>query len=278
MCHSAAWASSCYNLRAPEGSKAAGTNLSAESPQRRRTSAYNRLDRRYRWKQSFPTSYGSNLQAPPEANRRSSSAKQRRRLLAVSAVAAMLATGAWVGHDWLLLSAADLWIASDPIGPADAVAIFGGGIKDRPLAAAQYYQRGLVGKILVSNGRQSPGEKPTGVRSEVAATESILVEHGVPTSAIKTFGNDLGNTHQEVLALQAWAERNNARSLIVPTETFSARRVRWMLHRAFSDEFVIRVIALDPPPFGRDDWWRHREGIIAFRNEVIKYIWYRLVY
>ncbi len=204
--------------------------------------------------------------------------KRRDRLLAAFAVLVVLGAGAWVGCDWLLCSAADLWIVSDPIGPADAVAVFGGGIQDRPFAAAQYYRQGLVQEILVSNERQSPAAKSDVVMSDVAVTEGVLVKLGVPASAIETFGSDLGNTHQEALALRAWAERNNAHSIIVPTEIFSARRVRWMLHRAFGGGFVIRVVALDPPPFRRDNWWRHTEGINAFGTEVLKYIFYRLSY
>jgi hypothetical protein len=204
--------------------------------------------------------------------------KRRNHLLAVFAVLAVLGTGAWVGCDWLLRSAADLWIVSDPIGPADAVAVFGGGIEDRPLAAAEYYREGLVKKILISNVRQSPAGKRGAVLSYVAVTEGILLKLGVPTSAVETFGNDLTNTHQEVLALRTWAKRNNACSIIVPTEIFSARRVRWMLHRAFGGECVIRVIALDPLKFGRNDWWRHMQGISIFQKEIIKYIYYRINY
>jgi uncharacterized SAM-binding protein YcdF (DUF218 family) len=190
----------------------------------------------------------------------------------------MLGASAWVGRDWLLLSAADFWIVSDPIGPADAVAVFGGGLADRPLAAAEYYRQGLVKKILVSNGRQSPAEKLDVRTSEVALTERVLVKLGVPASAIETFGNELGNTYQEALALQEWAEQNDAHSIIVPTEIFSTRRVRWMLHRAFGGRCVIRVIALDPSQFHREDWWRHSQGTLAFQNEILKYLFYRLIY
>jgi uncharacterized SAM-binding protein YcdF (DUF218 family) len=215
---------------------------------------------------------------PDRTNRCSYGSKRWRRLLAVFAVVAVLGTGAWADRDWLLLSAADLWIVSDPIAPADAVAVFGGGLADRPFAAAQYYRQGLVKKILVSNGRQSSAEKLDVTTSEVALTEGVLVRLGVPASAIETFGNDLENTHEEALALQVWAERNNARSIIVPTETFSTRRVRWMLQRAFGSGCVIRVVALNPPQYQRDHWWRHTQGIIAFRTEVLKYIFYRLNY
>jgi uncharacterized SAM-binding protein YcdF (DUF218 family) len=196
----------------------------------------------------------------------------------VAAVIVVLGVGACLTRDWLLLSVADLWIVSDPVGPADAVAVFGGGIRDRPFAAAQYYRQGLIQKILVSNERQGSAENRDSIGSGAAVTEGVLVKLGVPSSAIETFGNDLGNTRQEVLALQAWAEHNNARNIIVPTETFSTRRVRWMLHRTFGDGYVIRVIALDPPQFRRDDWWWQRQGITAFGKEILKYVYYRLSY
>src|SRR5882724_7610551 len=78
--------------------------------------------------------------------------KRWRGVLAVFAVVAVLGIGAWADREWLLRSATDLWIVSDPIGPADAVAVFGGGIEDRPFAAAEYYRQGLVKRVLVSNG------------------------------------------------------------------------------------------------------------------------------
>jgi uncharacterized SAM-binding protein YcdF (DUF218 family) len=182
--------------------------------------------------------------------------------LVVFVVAAALGTGAWAGRDWLLLSAADLWIVSDPIGSAVAVAVFGGGAADRPFAAAQYYRQGLIKKILVD----SPD------------SEAILLRLGTPASAIESFGSALQNTHQETLALRDWAERHDLRSIIVPTEIFPTRRVYWMLHRAFPSRFVIRVIALDPPNYRQDDWWRHWQGVSTFNTEVIKYLYYILAY
>src|ERR1700758_436637 len=109
-------------------------------------------------------------------------------LLVVTAVVSVLGIGAWANREWFLRSVADLWIVSDPLGPADAVAVFGGGLADRPFAAAQYYRQGLVKKVLVSNagGVYMP---------DVAATEGILLKLGVPASAIETFGNDPGNTN-----------------------------------------------------------------------------------
>jgi len=126
------------------------------------------------------------------------------RLFTVFAVAASLGIGAWAAREWVLRSAAELWIISNPPGPADAVAVFGGGPADRPLAAAQYYRRGLVEKILV--------DEPD--------SEAILLSLGIPASAIENFGSALRNTHEEALALRDWAEHHNLSSVIVPTGIF----------------------------------------------------------
>jgi uncharacterized SAM-binding protein YcdF (DUF218 family) len=200
------------------------------------------------------------------------------RVLAV--LAALVAVGAvlWLDRRPLLESAADHWIVSDQITLADAVAVLGGGIEDRPFAAAEYYRRGLVKKVLLSNVHVGPAENIGAMPSEVEATRDILLKLGVPSGAIETFGSDLSNTHEEALALRAWAERTGARSIIVPTEIFSARRVRWTLDRVFGNHVLIRVPALDPATYRCGDWWRHEEGVISFQNEVIKYIYYRIRY
>jgi uncharacterized SAM-binding protein YcdF (DUF218 family) len=191
------------------------------------------------------------------------------------AVVSVVGIGAWANREFLLRGAEDLWIVSDPLGPADAVAVFGGGLAYRPFAAAQYYQQGLIKKILVASAGQNPTEKPGVAISEASVAEGILLKLGVPASAIEIFGNALKNTHQEVLALRAWAEHNNACSIMVPTEIYSARRVRWMLHRAFPSDCAIRVVALNPYQNRQYDW---SDDITAFKTEVIKYLYYVVRY
>jgi len=184
------------------------------------------------------------------------------RILVVFTAVAPLVIGGWAGREWLLRSVADQWIVSDSLGPADAVAVFGGGVADRPFAAAQYYRQGWVTKILVDE----PDSK------------AVLLKLGTPEGAIETFGHALRDTHQEALALRAWAERNNLHSIIVPTEIFSTRRVGWMLHRVFPPDFVIHIPALDPPDYSRTDWWKNDRATFGFEIEFLKYLYYRVNY
>jgi uncharacterized SAM-binding protein YcdF (DUF218 family) len=198
--------------------------------------------------------------------------------LAVCAIAvAALAVG-WLERNWVLRSAAWLWIVSDVVRPADAVAVFGGGIAERPFAAAEYYRNGLAKKVLVSSVPESRPNALGVVLSDTAANRQVLIKLGVPEDAIETFGKGLRNTYQEALALRAWVDRTGARSVIVPTEIFSARRVSWTLHRALPEGLPLYVPALVPEEYDGDNWWQHERGLIAFQNEVVKFIYYRLRY
>ncbi|HWD58329.1 MAG TPA: YdcF family protein [Stellaceae bacterium] len=201
-----------------------------------------------------------------------------RGLLALFAVVAVLGAAAWFEREPLLRSAAAAWIVSDPLRPADAVAVFGGGLEDRPFAAADYYSRGLVKKIVISNVGATQVERLGVVESHVALNRDALLKLGVPASAIEVFGANLKNTRQEALALHDWARQEGVHSIIVPTESFVTRRLRWILHRVFGDDGDVRVIELNAADYGADNWWKTDAGIIAFQNEVLKYIYYRLKY
>ena len=201
-----------------------------------------------------------------------------RRLLVVIVALAAIGGIAWLARAPLLTGLADAWIVSDPPGPADAAVIFGGGVDTRPFAAADYYKQGLVGKILLSNVGSSPAEQIGVLNAQADIERAILLKLGVPAPAIETFGSDLTNTYDEAAALRDWAARTGARGIIVPTENFSARRVRWILHRVIPDGIVVRVPALNRLDYRRDDWWKSEKGVVAFQNEVLKLVYYKLKY
>lgn len=210
--------------------------------------------------------------------RRSRRVRLGHAIVVTLALIVALGCAGWYGRVPLLRGAAMLWIVSDPIGPADAVAVFGGGLEDRPFAAAAYYREGLVKKILVSNVREGPAERLGVLSPHTVLNRRILINLGVPEGDIETFGADLSNTHEEALALREWAVRAGAHSIIVPTEIFAARRLRWMLQRVLGDDTIVRVPAVDVPEYRSSDWWQDEQGLISFQNEVIKYLYYRVKY
>ena len=190
-----------------------------------------------------------------------------------------LCAGAWFERAVLLRGAADLWIVSDPITPADAAVVLGGGIDTRPFAAADLYSRGLVRKILVSKVLSGRSVKIGAVSGHTENNVMVLRKLGVPDDGIELFGNQNGSTLEEAIALKNWAKQHAASVLIIPAEPFFTRRVHWLFQREFSGTGIrIEVLSFDPSGNNRSEWWYSNEGIIAFQNEVLKYIYYRWKY
>jgi len=178
----------------------------------------------------------------------------------------------WVSRGVLFRVVADFWIVSDAVSPAEAVAVLGGRLKTRAFAAADYYQKGLVRKILVSNERHAQSET-----LEDTSTRSVLIELGVTDTAIEFYGAELSSTYEEAVALREWALRTHAHRLIVPTEAFSSRRVRWVLERELAGTGTqVLVPVIDHPGYSRTELGKN--AFTAFKLEVMKYLYYRLKY
>jgi len=188
----------------------------------------------------------------------------RRLAVVILAVAGLVG---WLGRESLLQEAANLWIVSDPLTHADAVVVLAGNYQTRPPAAADLYRRGLANKVLVSDW------------SDCQSNRAALLKLGVPASAIEAFGKAATNTREEAVALRQWAEQNAASVFVIPSEPFTARRVQWIFRRTFSDRpITIEVQPFDPRDYSGKGWWKTEGGLIAFRIEILKYLYYRWKY
>jgi uncharacterized SAM-binding protein YcdF (DUF218 family) len=215
----------------------------------------------------------------PLASRRAVWLRRARRSIAAVLIVAGVAGLAWAGRAPLLRGAADLWIVSDPLTPADVAAVLGGGLDVRPFAAAELYHKGLVKKVLVSQVGDARAVAIGAASGHTEANRQVLLKLGVPADAIETFGSSNKNTKDEALALLEWAQRHDFRAVIIPTESFEARRVRWTFRHEFAGQpILIEVPSFAPPQYTRADWWTTERGIVEFQNEILKYIYYRLKY
>ena len=210
---------------------------------------------------------------------RSSWPRRLRRLATILLLLVVLGAWAWIEREPLLRGAADLWIVSDSVTNADAVVVLGGGLGTRPFLAAEFYKKGLVNKVLISQVEDDRAVAIGAVPGHTESNRQVLLKLGVPASAIETFGTANKNTREEALALREWAERHGASDLIIPTEDFSTRRVRWIFRREFAGRAGrIEVSSFEPTQYMMTEWWKTEQGMIAFQNEVMKYIYYRIKY
>ena len=175
-----------------------------------------------------------------------------------------LGVSVWLEREPLLRALGELWIVSDPITRADAVVVLGGGLTYRPPIAADLYKQGLVRKVLVSHLQE--------------LNRTALLKLGVPDAAIEMFGTENRNTADEARALKDWAEHNLGLAFIVPSEIFAARRVRWIFHRELRGMAARIEVPSFEEDFRRAEWWKTSWGMITFRNEVLKYVYYRVKY
>ena len=201
-----------------------------------------------------------------------------RHIAAVAIVVAVAFSAiCWLWRQTILEQITDVLAISDPIDKADAIVILGGGIYDRSGIAADFYRSGIVKRILISNvgsSRMTPAEPYL----DISLTRQVLREHGVPDSAVETFGVSNHSTYDEAVALRSWNDRNAATSFIIPTEFLFSRRVRWIFNR----EFAGRGVRISVFPFQNahynSKWWKTAEGRRAFRIELMKLIYYRMRY
>jgi DUF218 domain len=208
--------------------------------------------------------------------------RQERRLVGrISAAIFLLVaigTAIWFQRAPLLRGAADLWIISDPVTPADAVAVLGDDLDTRPFVAADLYKKGLVPKVLVSQVTEGRASTMGLIPGHSELNRIVLLELGVPDAAIAMFGEANGSTKDEAVALRDWVDRHGISRIIIPTEIFSARRMQWIFNREFAGSSVRVEIPSFAPNYTPTEWWKSEAGMIAFQNEVMKYIYYRLKY
>jgi DUF218 domain len=201
-----------------------------------------------------------------------------RRVVAIALMLAGLLALAWLEREPLLRGAADLWIVSDEVTPADAVAVLGGGLDVRPFAAAALYKKGLAKKVLISQVADGQAAEINAIQGHTEANRQVLLRLGVPASAIETFGTINESTNDEAIALRNWAEHSGASVVIVPAEIFTARRVRWIFQQVVGPNIRVEVPVVKQKECTAMNWWKSDQGILAFQNEIIKYIYYRLKY
>ncbi len=202
-----------------------------------------------------------------------------RRCVWTLAVLVVLLVAGYVFRVPLLVGAARAWVVNDPVAKADAIVVLGGGLENRPFAAARLFRAGVAPRILYMDVKRGPAEELGIFPSEREITRRILLSNGVPESAIQAIGASLASTFDESRAVRAWAGQSGARSFVIVTDLFHTRRARWIFHRELAGTPVqIHLSAVNALDYQINNWWQHEDGLIQFQNELVKSVYYRLKY
>ena len=168
-----------------------------------------------------------------------------------------------VGH-WL--------VREDALGKADVIVVLSGGLPFRAQAAAEVFKSGYAPAVWVS--------RPLGPREELAALgiqfvgeedydRKILVQQGVPDSAIRIFPDTIVNTQDEVEEISREMRRDGMHTVIIVTSPQHTRRVRALWRKLVGDDPRVIVRAAWDDPFDADHWWRTTADLLAVVREAM---------
>lgn len=206
-------------------------------------------------------------------------ARRRRRRFMRWGIAAAALVLLFVFRFPVMTAAARLWIVDEPLEKADAVVVLGGGLDSRPFFAAELHQRGLVPVVLIADVRKGPATQLGLTLPETEVTAGILRKSGVPDSAIARFGSGVSSTKEEAAGLRDWLKQHPVKRIIIPTDPFHSRRVRFAFRRELKDLPVEVAIASIPNKrYDPLQWWKSEEATVSFQNEIVKLVFYWLHY
>jgi uncharacterized SAM-binding protein YcdF (DUF218 family) len=175
----------------------------------------------------------------------------------------------------ILTGIAQAYIVNEPLQKADAIVVPGGGIGWRPIEAARLYHEGYAPKILIMDVKPDSAVE-VGVREpDRDLMRQVLIKKGVPDTNIVAVGKAVSNTWDDISAAREWGKAARAKRLIVVTDLFHTRRVKWITRKLLDkSDIESEVRAVTPPEYTATNWWRHEEGLIMFQNELVKFGFY----
>jgi uncharacterized SAM-binding protein YcdF (DUF218 family) len=186
-------------------------------------------------------------------------------LWAILALAVVIGAVAFrnAGH-WL--------VREDSLGTADVIVVLSGGLPFRAEGAAGIFKSGYAPAVWVS--------RPGGPQEELAAlgihfvgeeeyNREILVNEGVPASAIQIFPDAIANTQEEVQEISRDMRRDGKHTVIIVTSPQHTRRVKALWRKLVGDNPRLIVRAAPGDPFDADHWWRNTQDVLAVVRESL---------
>ena len=163
-------------------------------------------------------------------------------------------------------------IVEDPLQNAAAIAVLSGHMPDRALEAAKVYKQGFAPQVWLTHSTE-PGatlaQHSVPYQGEDVYDRLVLIQEGVPASAIRVLEPPIVNTADEMAAIGKAVCNANPRRVILVTSKVHTRRTRtlWKQLSAANGEAIVRGVSDDP--FDADHWWRNTGDALDVVREVL---------
>ena len=191
-------------------------------------------------------------------------------------LAGMLLAGA--AHVPILREIASFLIVEDSLRPSAAIVSLGGQTPFREMEAARLYRAGWAPVVVVvreAASKESKTLEALGIRVEQGweVRRKVLVQQGVPSSAIVVPGEGAEGTLEELKAAYGVLNPRDARVILV-TSKYHTRRtgLTWHYVTAGRSQGIVRAASRDP--FDPTNWWRERRFVLSVVREYLGLINY----
>jgi uncharacterized SAM-binding protein YcdF (DUF218 family) len=170
------------------------------------------------------------------------------------------------------------WYVSGPVDApikADLIVPLGGDQGARVVQANRLYAAGYAPRVLLT-GLENRA-KQTG-RHYQESRAVFLLREGVPRGAIY-FDVLSRNSWEEIRNTRRLMEHNGWRTVLVVSDPPHMRRLSWVCGKVFGDSPLrYRLVVAPMPEWDPAHWWRHRVSARYVLEELIKQVYYRVVY
>jgi len=175
----------------------------------------------------------------------------------------------------VLRATARAWIVTDEFTSAEAVVLGDGAGRQTLGRSLEWVREGKVQRMVLLRGEMWPTDRAGITTPALPSRLSHIHAAGVPESAVALVGEELATMHSEMVALLGWAQSNRVTQVVLPTAPFATRRMAWLARRMLVPAGVrASVVSVAMPEYAVDEWWRTKDGLLAFEQECVLMLYY----
>lgn len=174
-----------------------------------------------------------------------------------------------------------IWLVSDDVPPhADAMILLMGSFPERVLQAADLYQEGVAGNLIIVYESMGPYQileaRGASVIRTTEQARNAAIALGIPDSCITMLPGDARSTLDEALAVREYmTSKPGLDTLILVSSPAHMRRAYMIFKAVLKDTGNNSYLGSSPSEyssFNPHHWWRRREDIQAVLTEWVKIV------
>lgn len=163
-------------------------------------------------------------------------------------------------------------VVEDPLSHASAIAVLSGRMPARALEAARLYRSGYAPQVWLTHSTE-PGATLAKLfvpyTGEDTYDKLILIQQGVPETAIHIIDPPIKNTADEVFTVGKNLQQQEDRKVIIVTSKVHTRRAKSLWRRLSEKQGQAIIRGVSDDSFDASHWWRNTTDALDVVREVL---------